>query len=192
MKEIKLDIQIYSLILRNKTKIYFASMSMPSTKRISIVSLLVIFNIFIDQLSKYFVRQNLELHETHKYFFDLCTLTKTENTGAFLSLGSNIAEPYKSILLNLMPCLVMVYMLYFVFTKTDLSKWMVFAISCIIGGGLANLYDRLKFGSVTDFLHINFVVFDLQTGVFNVADMSIMLGMFIFLFNGFFNEESKA
>ncbi|MBP6411527.1 MAG: signal peptidase II, partial [Pseudarcicella sp.] len=85
-----------------------------------------------------------------------------------------------------------VYMLYFVFTKTDLSKWMVFAISCIIGGGLANLYDRLKFGSVTDFLHINFVVFDLQTGVFNVADMSIMLGMFIFLFNGFFNEESKA
>lgn len=50
-------------------------------------------------------------------------------------------------------------------------------ISFVIGGGIGNLYDRVLYGSVTDFMHLKFGIF--QTGIFNMADVSIMLGMLI-------------
>ncbi|MFA6946987.1 MAG: signal peptidase II [Pedobacter sp.] len=49
----------------------------------------------------------------------------------------------------------------------------------VIGGGIGNLYDRIVHGSVTDFLHLDLGVF--QTGIFNMADVSIMLGMVLIL-----------
>ena len=52
-------------------------------------------------------------------------------------------------------------------------------IGFIIGGGIGNIYDRFVYGSVTDFFHIDFVIF--QTGIFNMADVSVMVGMFILL-----------
>jgi signal peptidase II len=49
----------------------------------------------------------------------------------------------------------------------------------VIGGGTGNLYDRIIHGSVTDFLHLDLRLF--QTGIFNMADVSIMTGMFIII-----------
>jgi signal peptidase II len=61
------------------------------------------------------------------------------------------------------------------------------AIILIIGGGLGNIYDRIRFGSVTDFAHIDFVIF--QTGVFNVADMSIMAGTIMIILHAWFKKK---
>ncbi|CAD5293424.1 Lipoprotein signal peptidase (fragment) [Imperialibacter sp. EC-SDR9] len=59
----------------------------------------------------------------------------------------------------------------------------VLGICFMVGGGVGNIYDRLIYGSVTDFLHIDFVLF--QTGIFNMADVSIMTGMFVILFDSY-------
>jgi signal peptidase II len=51
----------------------------------------------------------------------------------------------------------------------------------ILAGGFGNLYDRaLNDGRVVDFMH--FQLGPLETGVFNVADVAIMIGMFGFIF----------
>ena len=50
----------------------------------------------------------------------------------------------------------------------------------IIGGGIANIYDRILYGSVTDFLFIDLGgIF--KTGIFNIADLSVTTGMLLFL-----------
>ena len=49
----------------------------------------------------------------------------------------------------------------------------------MVGGGIGNIYDRLIHGSVTDFLHLDFGLF--QTEIFNMADVSIMVGMLTIL-----------
>ena len=55
---------------------------------------------------------------------------------------------------------------------------------CIIGGGLANLYDRVLYGQVTDFFHIDLGgVF--KTGIFNLADVSVMTGMGLLILASF-------
>ena len=51
----------------------------------------------------------------------------------------------------------------------------------LIGGGIGNIIDRLLYGSVTDFLHIDFGLF--RTGIFNLADVSIMVGIGILIIN---------
>ncbi len=68
----------------------------------------------------------------------------------------------------------MVSVLEQAFTKVN-ANWCMF----LIGGGIGNIYDRIVYGSVTDFLHMDFVLF--RTGIFNLADVSIMVGIGLLL-----------
>jgi len=67
---------------------------------------------------------------------------------------------------------------------------MLVGISFVLGGGIGNMYDRIVHGSVTDFMHIDFIIF--QTGIFNMADVSIMMGMFLILIRSFLNKEMSG
>ena len=139
------------------------------------VLLIVICNVGCDQISKSIVRKEIGYYENIKVYVDNITLTKVENTGAFLSMGSVLPQFLKFTLLIILPAIVLLMGLYFIMTKARLSRLTIIGAAFVIGGGIGNLYDRIRFGSVTDFLHIDFIIF--QTGVFNLADVSIMIGM---------------
>jgi signal peptidase II len=164
-------------------------MSTKIIKSIVILAIIMV-NIGCDQVSKTIVRQNIGFYEDIKLMNNYVTLTKVENTGAFLSTGSSLPKPIKNILLNILPLTVMLGGLYYLFTKKDMSNVLRIGISFILGGGIGNLYDRFLYGSVTDFLHIDFILF--QTGIFNMADVSIMLGMFTILTYSFLNKENTT
>jgi len=54
----------------------------------------------------------------------------------------------------------------------------ILALSLIFSGGLSNFYDRIaNNGAVVDFLNIG--IGSLRTGIFNVADIAIMLGVLL-------------
>lgn len=146
-----------------------------------LILVIVMFNIGCDQLSKTIVRENVSYNANIKVISDRITLTKVENSGAFLSLGDSFHSGIKFVMLLMMPVLVLILGTYFVLSKKNLDPLLVFGICCVIGGGAGNIYDRIIYGSVTDFLHIDFGIF--QTGVFNAADLSIMLGMSLIIIN---------
>jgi signal peptidase II len=73
-------------------------------------------------------------------------------------------------------------------TKNNLSKLFVLGLALIVGGGLGNIIDRILYGSVTDFLHFDFVLF--QTGILNMADISVTAGFFILLIELTIHRES--
>ncbi|WP_066223842.1 signal peptidase II [Formosa haliotis] len=151
---------------------------------------LIVLNIALDQISKFIVRANVTPHKVTELIGDKFILTNVENSGAFLSLGSNLNPTLKSLFLLILPVAVLGYVTYYVLKNKTLDKLSVIGFSCIIGGGIANVYDRIMYGSVTDFLHIDLGgIF--KTGVFNVADMSVMLGMGLLLFSNF-KTKKKA
>ncbi len=158
-------------------------MKTRSIIRTFIILVLLILNVGCDQISKNVVRQTIEYHERIGFVNDYLTLTKVENTGAFLSWGNELPNAMRIILLIAMPVFVMMYGLFFLFTKTNISKSTLVGLSFVLGGGIGNMYDRITYGSVTDFLHIDFVIF--QTGIFNMADVSIMVGMFLILMQSY-------
>lgn len=155
-----------------------------------LILLLVLFITGCDQLTKQVIRANVNYNEQITVIKNHVTILKVENSGAFLSSGESLPVPVKFILLNILPLLVLLYGLYFLMVKRNLDLLMVIGISFIIGGGIGNLYDRLLYGSVTDFMHIDFIVF--QTGVFNVADMSISSGVLMILVSLYYKKIIPA
>ena len=162
------------------------------SKTIRLLAILVIIsaNISCDQVSKTLVRQNVEYHETISLISNRFILTKVENTGAFLSLGDSLPGPVKTILLLILPMAALAYGFFYLLTQKNLPKAPAIAISFLIGGGLGNLVDRALYGSVTDFLHIDFG--SVQTGVFNMADVSVMVGVSVILvYTYFFQPKTR-
>jgi len=154
------------------------------TKKIfrTVIILCIVFvNIGCDQVSKKIIRDKISLNETVSYLNNHLTITKVENPGAFLSLGSNLSASPKNIFLALLPILALAFGFYYIITKPNLSRATIFGLCCIIGGGIGNIFDRLVYGSVTDFLYIHFNFF--HTGIFNLADVSIVTGSLLILLN---------
>lgn len=150
---------------------------MKSKLRLSKLLLLLIIccNIGCDQISKSIIRTELSSQDQLKFFNDTLTVLKVENFGAFLSYGDDLPEGIKFIFLSLLPLLILGYGLYHLLTKSNDGKLYATGFCFLIGGGFGNLYDRLLYGSVTDFLHLDLGVF--ETGVFNMADVSISAGI---------------
>ena len=146
-------------------------------------------NIGCDQISKNIVRQKIAYNEQVSLVNDYLTLTKVENEGAFLSVGHSLPQPLKILLLTILPLVILGLALIYLLMKKSLSNLTSFGICFVVGGGLGNIYDRLIYGSVTDFLHINFVIF--QTGIFNMADVSIIAGTFAIVCDTYFNPTNQ-
>ncbi len=141
--------------------------------------LIVALNLGCDQVSKVIARKNIEPYEQIDIIKDRFTLTLVENTGAFLSAGSNLPNFLRIIVLTVLPIIVLAYGLWFLYSNKHLPRLMQIGVCFLIGGGIGNIYDRIVYGSVTDFLHMDFVIF--RTGIFNMADVSIMVGIGLLL-----------
>jgi len=105
------------------------------------------------------------------------------NPGAFLSLGAELPETLRQLLLIGFVPLMLVCAGWLLFRSPSASRAQALAFGLIAGGGLANWLDRVRGdGSVTDFVSLG--VGSLRTGIFNVADVAIVLGLLLFLFVG--------
>lgn len=154
---------------------------MSNTARKILILLLVALNIGCDQVSKTMVRDQVSENETIQLMEDYFIMTKVENTGAFLGLGSELPEWLRVGLLLVIPAIMMVGLLLFIWFKRKQPLMEAIGMSFVIGGGVGNVFDRIAYGSVTDFFHI-----DLgwaQTGIFNMADVSVMVGVGLLLLN---------
>ena len=151
----------------------------PITKRILVVLGIVLLSVILDQWTKELARQFLQGEADQWILGDFFRLTFVENKGAFLSIGAELGEGLRYLLLNIFPTILLVALLIYTIRGKDMGWWQIVALSFIIGGGLSNIYDRLLYGKVVDFMHMK--AFGLQTGIFNIADVSIMIGMFMML-----------
>ena len=154
------------------------------------IIVLIVFNIAIDQISKVLIRTNFKYGEIKSLIGDKFIMQYVENKGAFLGMGSDMNDSLKMIFLLILPALVLGYVIYYIIKTKELDRLSLIAFCCIVGGGMANVFDRIVYGQVTDFFFINLGgVF--KTGIFNVADLSVTTGMIILLFSGVFNSKKK-
>ncbi len=140
---------------------------------------LVLLNVGCDQISKDMVRKQVGERTSIHLIQDNFILTNVENTGAMLGFGQDFPAWLKVPLLQVIPVLVLLFLLISILRKANLNKWLVIAFACVIGGGIGNLIDRIAYGSVTDFFHIKIGIF--KTGIFNMADVSVTMGAIMIL-----------
>lgn len=150
-----------------------------------IILLIVVTNIGCDQITKKVARENVKYNEVIEVINHNLIITKVENKGAFLGLGDDLSSIYWNIIMLGLPLVVLIGMLIYLFVKRDTHPISIVAISFIVGGGLGNIIDRYLYQSVTDFLFIDLGF--AHTGVFNMADVSVMVGVGIIIFQYFWD-----
>ncbi|MEN0004266.1 MAG: signal peptidase II [Bacteroidota bacterium] len=157
-------------------------------KRFLIIMAIIGVSVGVDQYSKQWAVAQLKGEPRTSYLGDTFRLQFAENTGAFLSMGANQSETIRYWVLKVFPIIMLTGLFFYLLFSKSLDWWQIAAFSFILGGGLSNIYDRLQYGKVVDFMNIG--IGNLRSGIFNVADMSIMLGLFI-LIPIAFRKESK-
>ena len=162
-------------MLENNTKKFF-------------LSFLIIFIIFaFDRISKLYI---LNLAETEKYldiyFNSFLNFHLIWNTGVGFGLFSSEANFYYN-LITILIALINVIILIMIVKSQD---YKLFFLLMILGGSFGNLFDRLYYQAVPDFIDFHYGNF--HWFVFNVADIFITLGIACLIIVEFvFNNKKK-
>jgi signal peptidase II len=133
-----------------------------------------------DRYTKVQAVSQLKGQEPLSFLNGFFSLTYHENTGGMLSLGADLSDELRVILFTFLVGVVLVGGLIYMLVK-PMDKYSFTVGLLILAGGFGNLYDRaVNHGRVVDFMLLQ--IGPLKTGVFNVADIAIMAGLFGFLF----------
>ena len=107
-------------------------------------------------------------------------LEYTENPGAFLSLGASLPPGARFLLGVVFAAAALAALLVFTLRAAGLLPQQRAGLILILGGGVGNLIDRLaNHGQVIDYVSLR--VGPLRTGVFNLADVAITMGVLMAL-----------
>ena len=142
----------------------------------SLFLLIALVILILDQISKYIVRHSMQLGSSIQ-IFPFFQFHHLYNTGAGFSIlqGNNF-------LLIWLGIIVLGIILYFSGTY---KKREVLWVGIVLGGILGNLFDRIIFGGVTDFIAISI------WPVFNIADSAISIGIIAYIIENFIIKNFK-
>jgi signal peptidase II len=164
---------------------------MTNRTRTALFGAILAVTIIADQVSKVFVRATLPYMPPKSYGGGILTLIYTQNTGAFLSLGANLPPIVRTIIFSVFVAAALAVGAFVLLTGRVHNALDGVALALVIGGGIGNVIDRIQFhGSVTDFIYL--AAGPLHTGVFNVADMAITLGVLWLAFSWVGEKKSDA
>ena len=166
---------------------------MKSSKAAIIVGVIAL-SVIIDQVTKVIARYVLEGEPTRSFLGDTFRLTFIENHGAFLGMGGSLPPLARTLIFTVFVSIMLIGFLVWVWKTPDLSKLTLVACSLVVGGGIGNLIDRIiNNGGVADFLNLGVGTCAFcRTGIFNIADVWIVVGAVLLLFSGDLNKEDDS
>ena len=146
--------------------------------------IITVFSVILDQLSKYFIVQTMELHTSKPFIPYVLSLYHTRNEGAAFSML--VDQRWVFMVVSTISMIIIVWLLYKEYKRHPLLN---VALSMVLGGGIGNMIDRVRLGYVVDFFHVDFVDF----AVFNVADSFITVGaILLIIYVIFFDAKVEA
>src|SRR5262245_38095129 len=148
---------------------------MPTLRRTLLVLLTLTSCVGCDQASKSLARAHLPRHEIFSFLGDTVRLQYSENAGGFLGLGAGLSPATRRVIFKAGVAVMLLTLALFTLAARRATALQIFALALFVGGGLGNLVDRIAYGGVViDFMNIG--IGPLRTGIFNVADVAIMVG----------------
>ena len=146
------------------------------TRRITTRLLLlfaVVATIGCDQVTKHVATSSLAGNPGRSYLGGIVRVAYVENTGGFLGLGADLPPAARTALFTGATGIMLLAMIA-VAIRERLQGWAMLGATLFVAGGVSNWIDRLANGRVVDFMNVG--VGPVRTGIFNVADMALMLG----------------
>jgi signal peptidase II len=133
----------------------------------------VVATIGCDQVTKRMATSSLAGTAGRSYLGGVVRVAYTENTGGFLGLGAELPPAARTAIFTGATGVMLIGMIAIAF-RERLQGWALLGATLFVAGGASNWVDRLANGRVVDFLNVG--IGPVRTGIFNVADMALMLG----------------
>ena len=141
--------------------------------------ILIICVVVADQLSKLWIMDVFQLYESREIIPGLFNLVYVVNTGAAFSIFADVESPWRHYFFLTIGCVAIVGLTIAYMKFKVENKYYYLPIGLIVGGALGNMIDRIRLGSVVDFLDFYFRGY--HWPAFNVADSAICVGAVLFI-----------
>jgi signal peptidase II len=146
--------------------------------------LISLFVFLLDILSKNFIQKKI-IYGEQVEITSFLSLVHFQNTGAAFSFLSDQGgwQRYFLIAISLLAVLYIPWLI----NQYKKNILIVIGLLLILGGAIGNLYDRISYGYVIDFIYLH--IDEFYWPAFNVADSAISLGVLFFLYGSFKNYK---
>ena len=155
-------------------------------KKILFSGIIVFIVFLIDRISKILILNFFSKNQLDDYYVNsFLNLILVWNQGIAFGLFQSESLIYH--LLSIVIAIVIAFVVYLIYISE--KKYEIFFYGLIIGGAIGNLFDRLYFGAVPDFIDLHYKNFHWFT--FNVSDIWITVGIIGILIFDLFKLENK-
>jgi len=146
--------------------------------------LIILITFFFDRLTKfYFLNLQSNGTEVDYYIFPFLNFYLVWNTGIGFGLAALEANVFYHILTTIIAIVIFV-LIFFLLKSKGIYGYM---LAMVIGGSLGNLFDRIYYYAVPDF--IDFHLGNFHWYIFNVADIFITVGIIGLIFIEIFKKK---
>ncbi|ATC95405.1 signal peptidase II [Pseudoalteromonas tunicata] len=148
---------------------------------------LTVILLIVDQVSKYVVSTQMELYQSIE-LLPVFNLTYVHNYGAAFSFLSE-AGGWQRWFFSIIALSISVLLTWWLKKLPAKNIVLCSAYSLVLAGALGNLYDRLTYGYVIDFIHVYYDNWHFPA--FNIADSAICIGAGLLLLDAFRDQKSE-
>jgi signal peptidase II len=145
--------------------------------------------IVLDQLTKAWVQRSIGPHESRPVIDGFLSLTHGRNPGIAFGILSEGGLPFQAQALTLLGLVAVMALSAYALRVPPAHRLRLVALSLVIGGAVGNLIDRIRHGSVVDFIHVYWRTYTWPD--FNVADSAISVGVTLLVLEALFSPRGQ-
>ena len=138
----------------------------------------------LDQLIKLIITANMNLHDEISIIPNFFSLYYIKNTGAAFSIFGN-----KTLFLIIISLICLIVLKNYIKKLKSVTNLSIISLGLMTGGIIGNLFDRILYKSVIDYLSFNF--FGYSFPVFNLADIGITVGAALLILDLIIEDKKK-
>ena len=167
---------------------------MPETKANLVLGLAIaVLVIIFDQITKYIAVHELALYQSIPVFTGF-NITLTHNTGAAFSFLSQAGGWQRFFFIGL-GSVVSIVLVFWIKSLPNDKKCLFFALPLVLGGVIGNVWDRINYGYVIDFIDVSLKFLSWKIfnpwPTFNIADSAIFIGAILLIIDAIWLDDSE-
>ncbi|MGA2132317.1 MAG: signal peptidase II [Bryobacteraceae bacterium] len=128
----------------------------------------------LDRWSKSFIEAHVSAFDVHTVIPGFFDIVHSQNRGVAFGLMNESTSAWRTVVLIVFSAAALLLVAGLLWRAARLDRWTVTGLALVLGGAAGNLFDRIVWGRVTDFLE--FYVGTVHWPTFNVADSCIVIG----------------
>ena len=144
----------------------------------------------LDRVTKLIIESRVSFFDTYKVIPGFFDIVHSQNRGVAFGIFNDSTSEWRTTLLIVLSLAAVVFVSSMLWRPEKLDRWSFWGLALILGGAAGNVFDRIMWGRVTDFL--DFYLGSYHWHTFNIADSAIVVGSGFLLLDLFRPKKRQA